>query len=309
MQDLTSAQGLRKPKQNKSLLLHLYLMMKLFLFVLLSVVLFSGCQYSNYTYIQTPLNVPHLKKKGDAQVDVHVSVKGLDLQTSYAFTNHMALMVNANDNPFKLSQNPSYKTQAFALDMAAGYYTTQKKYTYSLFGGVGIGDLSCHSESEQTYMFVDYSKWDNSSHYQKIFIQSSITKQVNEHVNFSFALRASGVRYDSYAYKHASYSGHDVRHLNELIDTVEIRTPAVAFVIDPAFVINLKADERVSFYSQVGLVWGIGFGSLTERKMYDFTGYKSSNSYVVSSTQASPVSQPVVFPLSLYIGMRFRICR
>lgn len=284
-------------------------MNRLFLIFLSSVLFLSGCQYSNYTYVQTPLNVPNLKKKGDAQADVYLSVKGVDLQASYALSNHLAVMVNANNNPFTLNQDPRYKVNAFALDMGAGYFNTKNKSTYGLYGGFGMGDLANHSSSDGVPYSVAFSKWDNSSHYQKLFIQSFITRQVNGHFNISFALRVSGLRYDSYAYKHASYTGHDERRLEESIDTVEISRPATALVIDPAISINVMTNKRVSFYGQIGLVGGVGFGALTERKTYDFTGYQSSNSYTVSSTQASPVSQPVVFPVSLYGGIRFRICR
>lgn len=286
-------------------------MNRLLLYFLFFTLFIGGCQYSNYTYIQTPINVPHLHKKGDAQAEVYLSAKGVDVQASYALTNHLAFMVNANNNFFVFNQDPSYKNNAFAfaLDIAAGYYSTHKKYTYGFYGGLGLGDLACHERSHETPLGVDYAKWDNSSHYQKLYIQSSMTKQVSEHCSISLAIRASGVHYDSYAYKHASYKGHHERSLNELIDTVEISRPAIAVVLDPALVINLMSDKRVSFYSQIGVVWGIGFGSLTERKTYDFTGYKSSNIYAISSAQANPVSQPVVFPLSLYLGMRFRISR
>ncbi|MBC7485133.1 MAG: hypothetical protein H7282_00035 [Cytophagaceae bacterium] len=284
-------------------------MSKLFLIVLSSVMFLGGCQYSNYTYIQTPLNVPNLQKRGDVQADLYISVKGVDLQTSYAVSNHLAVMVNANNNQFIFNQDPRYRVNAFALDMAAGYFNRKNKNTFSLYGGVGMGDLINHSSSDGVPFSIDYSKWDNSSHYQKIFIQSSITRQVNDFFNISFALRVSGLHYDSYAYKHASYTGHDERHLEESIDTVEISRPATALVIDPAMIINVMTHKRFSFYGQIGLVGGIGFGALTERKTYDFTGYQSSNNYTTSSSQASYVSQPVVFPISFYVGMRFRICR
>lgn len=276
------------------------------LFCLLSL---TSCQYSNYTYVQTPLNVPDLKKRGDGQTDVYVTVRGIDLQTSYAVGDHLALMANANYNPLILSQDPKASTNAFALDAAAGYFNSKNKNTFSLYAGLGAGDIDNYGISHGIPFSVGYSKWDNSSHYQKLFIQSSLTRQVSECFTIAFALRASVIRYDSYAYKFASYTGKDERRLEEAIDTLEINTPGYALVFDPAMVMNFRCDRRFSLYTQLGLVGGIGLGSLTERKEYDFTNYQSSSPYVYSSSQARRVQQPVVFPVSLYIGLRFRISK
>lgn len=280
-----------------------------FLLVMVPVLFLGGCQYSNYTYVQTPLNVPDLKKRGDAQADVYVTVKGIDLQTSYAVSNHIAVMANANYNPLVLSQDPKATTNAFVLDAAVGYFKTKDKNTFGLYAGLGVGDIANYGISDGIPFSVGYSKWDNSSHYQKLFIQSSFTRQVSERFTLAFALRASAVRYDSYAYKFASYTGKDERRLNESIDTLEINTPGYAVVFDPAIVMNFRCDQRFSMYAQLGLVGGIGLGSLIERKEIDFTNHQSSSSYVYSSSQASRVQQPVVFPVSLYAGLRFRISR
>ncbi len=280
-----------------------------FLVVVLSVLFLGGCQYSNYTYVQTPLNVPDLKKRGDAQADLYVTVKGVDLQTSYAVSNRFAVMANANYNPLVLTQDPKSKTNAFALDAAVGYFNFKNKNTFSLYAGLGVGDIANYGVSEGIPFSVGYSKWDNSSHYQKLFIQSSYTRQVSERFTLAFALRVSAVRYDSYAYKFASYTGKDERRLEESIDTLEINTPGYALVFDPAMVMNFRCDRRFSIYAQLGLVGGIGIGSLTERKEIDFTNHQPSSSYVYTSSQASRVQQPVVFPLTLYVGLRYRIFR
>ncbi|MDF2457405.1 MAG: hypothetical protein K0R51_3398 [Cytophagaceae bacterium] len=276
------------------------------LFCLLSL---NSCQYSNYTYVQTPLNVPDLKKRGDAQADIYVSVKGIDLQTSYALSHHLAMMANANYNFLALNQGHKASTNTFAMDVAAGYFNSKNKNTFSLYAGLGVGDISNYGKSERIPFSLGYSRWDNSSHYQKLFIQSSFTRQVSERFTLAFALRASAVRYDSYAYKFARYTGSDKRRLQESIDTLEINTPGYALVFDPAIVMNFRCDARFSMYAQLGLVGGIGLGSLTERKEIDFTNHQSYTSKVSSSSQASRVQQPVIFPFSLYAGLRFRISR
>jgi hypothetical protein len=273
-------------------------MNKLLLCFLFFTLLLGGCQYSNYTYIQTPLNIPHLKKKGDAQVDLYGSVKGLDLQSSYAVSDRLGLMVNVN---------ASYKV--LGLDVAAGYFKVKFKHTWSLYGGLGMGDLAIAANSGDAPFTNTYYQWDNASHYQKIYLQPSFLKNVSERFSYGIALRANYVRFASYSYKHLEWSGSDERRLNEYLDTVETHSPALALIFDPVITFNFLPEKRFSFHAQVGYSFSVAYGELSESHSINMTGYHSSNRYVAESSEAASVAQPVYFPFSIYGGIRFKIKR
>ena len=138
------------------------------LILLLSMVLLSSCAP---VYIPNAVNVPLNSNRGELQIGGHAGSNGFDLQTSYAITKEIAVMLNGSTmNRTDDSTNSSYHKHSFG-EAAIGYYNSfDQAGRFEVFAGYGLGSSSALT----TYELFSPLEVTTKGKYGRIFIQPSI---------------------------------------------------------------------------------------------------------------------------------------
>ena len=101
---------------------------------------FTSC---SPVYIPNVAPTPMLSEKGDAKLDLNYGVSGFDPQLAYAVTDHLGILVNASFADTDGSRDSGYYHRHNFIELGAGYFNKiGEKGLFSIYGGVGFGDIS-----------------------------------------------------------------------------------------------------------------------------------------------------------------------
>ncbi len=136
-----------------------------FLFFLLLSVLFTSCSVA---YLPNTRNAPMFSGKGEIQGSIATTGPAINLQTAYAATNHVGIMVNGMN-----AKSESYGSERHRYgEIGLGYYVNTKKtgglFYADVFGGYGMGNLNVYVDPGPKDLITRY--WFQGS-YQKFFLQ------------------------------------------------------------------------------------------------------------------------------------------
>lgn len=268
------------------------------LFCLLSL---CSCSLYNYTYIQTPVSVPDLAESGDLKVQGSVNPKGFYAEIAYSPIQHLGVLITATS---------AFDKEVKSADVGLGYYFIKKDYLFSIYGGVGFGDLVNKGESKE-WFGMDTKAWDNSSNYNKLYLQASLGKNFGKFFRLSIAMRASYVMFNSYQYRYDYKNYTDEKSyykLDEEFDTLQLSSNASALIIDPAVMATFFQSKRFTFTAQIGLCFLQKYGEFTKEHTIDLSSYKPPfSSYPTTASQSTAPYQLLISPLTFNIGARFNI--
>ena len=104
--------------------------------LLLPIVFLSSCAP---VYIPNAVNVPLNSNKGELQIGGYAGSNGFDLQTSYAITKEIAVMLNGSTMNRTDDSTSSYHKHGFG-EAAMGYYNSfDQAGRFEIFAGYGVG--------------------------------------------------------------------------------------------------------------------------------------------------------------------------
>jgi hypothetical protein len=259
----------------------------------------SSCSYYNYTYIQTPVSVPDLTKRGDLKVQANVNLKEGTAEIAYSPINHIGVTASATSGFVKETKG---------WEAGLGYYLAKKEYLFSMYGGVGYGDL-VNKGSFKEWFGEDNTQWNNHSNYSKFYLQASLGRELWKICRVSLAIRGSYVLFDSYGYSFNIKNYTDKKSyvkLEEQFDTLEISN-ASALIIEPVVNATFFHTRRFSLIAQVGFTLVHRYGQFREAHSVDLSTYQPSASNASTASQAQDKTHPLVCPVTFSIGGRINI--
>jgi hypothetical protein len=146
-------------------------------------------------YISNSRNVPMFAEGGEFAASVAVS-SGVDVQTAYSLTDHIAIMANANAVIKKLTPpgKESFNRDHLFGEAGLGYFTRTKTMRVELYGGYGMGQ----GNSYESFFFFGKSELVAKGKYSRIFIQPSIATNKKK-FNLAFTVRLSMVDFSEFS--------------------------------------------------------------------------------------------------------------
>jgi hypothetical protein len=121
---------------------------------------------------------------------------GVDVQTAYSLTDHVAIMANANAvfKEYTPEGKESFNRQHFFGEGGLGYFTRTKTMRFELYGGYGMGQ----GNSYESFYFFGKEELVAKGKYSRIFIQPSIGTD-NKKFNLAFTARISMVDFSEFS--------------------------------------------------------------------------------------------------------------
>lgn len=158
-------------------------------------VICQGC--SSYYYTPNKANVPNLREQGDLRLDAGAGggwvMKGVDVQTAYAVSSHLGLMVNGaltSSNGSSTNYSEHEYTKTGYAEAGLGYFTQLEEnnhWVFEAFGGAGIGDYDVHYAVEKRAKL----------NMRKYFLQPSVSyTHPRKNIELSIGSRFAGVDYN-----------------------------------------------------------------------------------------------------------------
>ena len=142
-------------------------------------------------YIPNSVNTPMLSQKGEFQASALYSTSTLNLQTAYAVTDKIGLMINGNyhfrewRDEFDPSFLDYYERSVFG-EIGGGYtFARSDKFQFDLYGGIGGGRVQSIYPDDTEFSFDGYNI--------RGFVQPSFGL-VNKIVEITFTPRFSYVQ-------------------------------------------------------------------------------------------------------------------
>jgi hypothetical protein len=147
------------------------------------------------TYISNSRNVPMFADGGEFAGSVALS-SGVDVQTAYSVTEHVALMANANiiNQKSKTEDGQSFTRSNTFFEGGLGYFSRTKQSRFELFAGYGMGKRTSY---ETFYFFQNAVPLVADGTYSRIFIQPSIGTNKRK-FNIAATLRVSMVNFTEF---------------------------------------------------------------------------------------------------------------
>lgn len=161
---------------------------------LLLLVLVSACKS---TYLPNTRNVPLFREGKEAMATVAVA-SGLDVQTAYALTDHVAIMANGNITgaTYQTNDGEDYQRNYSFGEAGLGFFGRSRSARFEIYGGYGIGKGTSY---EALYLFIDQGAKAviATGKFNRIFLQPSIGTN-GRNFNISLTSRFSMVRFTEF---------------------------------------------------------------------------------------------------------------
>lgn len=173
-------------------------------------------------------NVPLMQKKGDIKLNISTS----NLQTSYALTNNIAIMVNGYIRGNKYTDDffCPYKSKRLLAEVGAGYFMLfPNKIIFEAYGGAGYGNVNIKRDFED-YMFINKSGT-FSANISRYFIQPNIGYK-NDIVELAFSSRFTCLKFSDIKTKDITYEDLVAKKLYQ----VDVPT---YFFVEPALTVRV----------------------------------------------------------------------
>jgi len=254
--------------------------MKIIIFIFLSSIC-CGCYSPRYIYSPPTQNIPLLSKKNDVELSAFYAgainafkekgsyIRGFDIHTAWAISNHFAVMINesvrwekngGNDSFFQSdSSSLSYKRNF--IEAGAGYFTSvvnNKKMQFQVFGGAAAGSSKIFDD------FISNNIHLSKHHYSrvtKIFIQPALVYIPFKKLSTAFSSRFTAVLFSDIR---TNYTPSELN--NYILDSISV---SPVFFWEPAvsYTFSFK-NFPVKFQLQ---------GSLTVLLNHRFVEHRNTN--------------------------------
>lgn len=147
------------------------------------------------TYVSNSRNVPMFAEAGEFAGSVALS-SGVDLQTAYSLSDHLALMANANilRQGGSTDDGESFTRANTFFEGGVGYFSRTKTSRFELFAGYGAGTRTSY---ESFYFFQNNLPLIADGKYSRIFIQPSYGTNKKK-FNIAFTARVSIVNFTEF---------------------------------------------------------------------------------------------------------------
>jgi hypothetical protein len=271
-----------------------FIMKYLFYLTIATVLFFTRCQFNNYSYVQTPLNVPSLKARGELSASASVNVRSINALVSYSPVKHVGVMGTLNKG---------FAGNVEALEGGAGLYLPAGKMLFTTYAGMGIGTVNIKGRYI-TWFNGNFHEWNNQSQYTKLFIQPAIERSFGKKFTVGIAARFTEVNFNSYAsrYEEAihSHDKHGVAYSSDNIDSFAIGKPSAISIFEPTVLFSITPMKRFSFQCQLGysfVKWHGDFlekqqGHLPLQPVFPFDYFFSNASSQSTNARANPIFVP-----------------
>lgn len=256
------------------------------LFLFFVVIFLGSCNAYRYAYSVEPTVNPVFTKKGESTVNVHATsnkliplnnqyAHGINLQTAYAISNHLAATFNytrktekdVNLNVFRGSSNyfdsssTIYKRNYFELGLGGFWFIDgNKSHQISCFGGYGWGNLFI--DDAVLNAGINSTRFFNTTS-SKFYIQPAFAF-IEKTVSASFNFKASIIKFGTASTNYATQE-RDYFHLNKINNET-------AYSFEPS--VNMKLSISKNNTMQLSGGGGLSFyvGSQVQRWSFYYLG-------------------------------------
>lgn len=256
------------------------------LFYLFVALFLSSCNTYRYAYSVEPTVNPVFTKKGESTVNVHATsnkliplndhyAHGVNLQTAYAISNHLAATFNytrkaekdVNLNVFRGSTNyfdsssTVYKRNYYELGLGGFWFIDgNKSHQISCFGGYGWGNLFINDAVKEGT--INSTRFFNNKS-TRIYIQPAFAF-IEKTVSASFNFKASMLKFSTASTNYITQE-LDYYHLNRINEQT-------AYSFEPS--VNMKLSISKDNSMQLSGGGGLSFyvGSQVQRWSFYYFG-------------------------------------
>ena len=231
-------------------------------------ILLSSCYSPRYVYSPVTQNIPLLSKKKDLKLGAYAagglgsndlraykdgSNFGFDIHGAYAFTNHVAVMINfynrwernGSDNDIVAGDSIIIKYRRNLVEAGIGYFSSLGQNTaFQFFSGVSSGKFYIN---ESPALGRTSSGRFHFSKVVKIFIQPAIISGMHQNFTAAFSSRFSMVNYSAVQTDYSPSELHDY-FLSDL-------SSSPVFFWEPAmdYSFGFKKIPHIKLEVQIGL--------------------------------------------------------
>jgi hypothetical protein len=146
-------------------------------------------------YVPNVVNSPMLSEKGEVNASIHAGTSGFDVQTAYAMTDHIGIMINGSFASKDSSTDTDYHEHKFG-EFGCGYFTSiDNVFRFSTFAGLGMGKAN----ASDTYEFFGDHELTAWGYYNRFFAQTSIGA-ATDFFDAGLCLRGSYVNFYRFEY-------------------------------------------------------------------------------------------------------------
>ena len=184
------------------------------------IILIISSLYSCGVYRQNIVNTPHFTAKNQAQIGVHISFSGYDIQTSYSITNKIGLLANYSTLGTK---RKDYSSTNYSIDrhyfseFGLGYYSlkdvTKIREVFILAGQGMTSRFSTGGSNTSNISATTTPYFENSSslNYTRFVLQADFGKR-EEKIEYSFSPRIFLINF------------YNIEDNNTLINSIQSKT-------------------------------------------------------------------------------------
>lgn len=246
-------------------------------------IFFSSCYSPRYVYSPVTQNIPLLSQKKDFVSGACFAITsggkqsllkenntslGSDLHTSYAFTNHFAIMLNqynrweknGTGNDFFSGDSLSIKYKRSLTEIGGGYFTLSNtgNTCLQLFGGFAFGKFDINERSYK--LGNNFSRFHRSG-VTKFFIQPAIISGQKKHFTAAFSSRFSAVFY------HNIQTDYSNTELDDYFLTGISKSPVIFWEPAMNYIFGFKKLKPIKFQVQTGIA------ILMNRRFVDYRSF------------------------------------
>ncbi|MCG8411720.1 MAG: hypothetical protein MI739_10605 [Bacteroidales bacterium] len=224
---------------------------------LLFFVLFITIVSCSPEYIPNMVNTPLFTEKGEFQATVASGSSNLDVQTAFAVTDHMGVMVNGSYGSEKTNDSDDFHKHIF-LEGGLGYYDKiGNRGRYEVYGGYGFGKVEGFFENT-----LDISQKTDAK-YNRFFIQPDIGF-VSKVLDGNFASRLVLVQLTPQG---EGYSSAKYNFFLEPVLTSRIGFPYAKFVMQVG--LSLPIGSQTLNFNYQSFIFNLGLNINLGRKPFD----------------------------------------
>jgi hypothetical protein len=132
-------------------------------------------------YVPNVVNTPMLSEKNDFNASVNFGLSGTDIQSAYAVTDNIGIMLNGSYMNETSDSTDNFHKHIF-IEAGAGYFKPLGKFgLFEAYGGYGLGKINSYQSSDVFFSYAD-------TYVNRFFIQPSIGFKSN-YFQLAFAPR------------------------------------------------------------------------------------------------------------------------
>jgi len=198
-------------------------------------------------YVPNKINTPLLSQKNEASVDFSYGESGVNLQSSYAITNNIGVMLNgaylSQENNYDEKNERSYLRKSKFAETAVGYFNNFSGNSVAeIYFGGGLGKAS----SIDNYMLIGEEKIYSEGNYYKLFLQTNIGIK-GKFVEGGVALRTSYINFTKFHYENLDLKMYPESYFFEPSVFVRFGGPIFKFQSQLGFASKLSNKEFVTY--------------------------------------------------------------